>query len=195
MCNALALFVSTCTYLIPAYTCTMYIIIITLCEHTLCVWSLSFCSLSPVAPLTVNSTSVAKYFTPEEERYTVTLLHLMHMKYTYTYMYMYTCNTMYAHCKCMNTRWIPLLHIHMYLYIFLVLFPSCPLYHMQRYVHVYTCICRQCLHFVLPALLHFSLLVLGMDHYGLNAWEKIQQNILPTKTLKQVGSHNINYVL
>ena len=45
-----------------------------------------------------------------------------------------------------------------------------------------------------------SLLVLGMDHYGVNAWKEIQQNILPTKTLKQVSSqdqyvHSHNHVL
>lgn len=32
----------------------------------------------------------------------------------------------------------------------------------------------------------FSLLVLGMDHYGPLAWKDIQENVLPTKTTKQV---------
>lgn len=31
-----------------------------------------------------------------------------------------------------------------------------------------------------------SLLVLGMDHYGPSAWSLIQENLLPTKTVKQV---------
>jgi hypothetical protein len=30
------------------------------------------------------------------------------------------------------------------------------------------------------------LLVLGMEHYGSNAWQEIQTNVLPTKTLKQL---------
>ena len=31
-----------------------------------------------------------------------------------------------------------------------------------------------------------SLLVLGMNHYGLSSWKLIQENILPTKSIKQV---------
>ena len=38
----------------------------------------------------------------------------------------------------------------------------------------------------------FSLLVLGMEHYGSSAWQEIQKNLLPTKTIKQVGSQD-NY--
>ncbi len=33
-----------------------------------------------------------------------------------------------------------------------------------------------------------SLLVLGMDHYGPLAWKHIQENLLPTKSVKQVST-------
>ena len=33
----------------------------------------------------------------------------------------------------------------------------------------------------------FSLLVLGMDHYGSSSWKLIQEKLLPTKTTKQVS--------